>query len=380
MAGAVGAAVGVVSTVSGMMESGRQKGIARQQAAVNQYAQEVQYEQQKLDIAQQLEFNKQQRALETVGLAAQDMQSRQFLIDQNQQSQKEAQQLQFQTDAQGLANRGALDQAKQLEQVQRYQLGEADQQRLAQSANRQSAQADQVSQQQAQLSQLIAQGRTQEAAAAIMQASGGQQDSKSSQVENDTLANTANNLQMLLNSDNLTSESLKQALYEKDVASALKEAGLYDIAMQSAGAQTQFDVNDTMNKLQGSLMGNAQQQTNIGQRLAKTTLDGSIGMRDQQRGIEAKFSDLGFQGQSNNASIRNAQSSAANQAAVASSSGSFFGTLANAAALGGSLFNAYQMVKRPGQTPKQGLSAPTSDYTPTPSGYFKPSNGGNNYG
>ena len=360
MAGGVGAAVGVVSTIAGMGEQSRQRKVVSQQAAVNKYAQEVQYEQQKNEIAQQIEFTRQQRTAENMALSAQDLQSRQFLADSTQEQTKQLQQLEYQTAAQNITNDAALAQGKQQIKVGEYQNNEAYNQRLGQAAGKQSATADQVTQQQAQLSQLIAQGRTQEAAAFMMQAGGGQQDSRSSQVENNTIADSANRLQQLLNSDNLTAESLQQALYDKDIAAALKQAGVYDLALQSVGNQAQFDTNKTMNDLQGSLMGNAAQSNAVGNRLAKSTLDSSIALRDQQRNVESKFSDLGYQNQSANAGIRNAASSAANQAASASSSGSFFGTLANAASLGGSLFNAYSMINRPGSTPKNGLSAPVS--------------------
>lgn len=366
MAGAVGAAVGVVSTVAGMGEQSRQRGIARQQAAVNQYAQEVQYAQQKQEIVQQIEFTRQQRNAESMALSAQDLQSRQFLVEQQQEQSNQEQQLRFQSDSQRVALDAQLAAGKQQEALGNYQNNEAYSQRLGQAASKQSAQADAVTQQQAQLSKLIAEGRNQEAAAFIMQSSSGQQDSRSSVSQNTALADTGNKLKQLMAADTLTAESLQQALYDKDIAEALKQAGVYDLALQSIGNQAQYDVGVQGNNLQNSLMGNAMQSNAIGNRLAKDTLEGSISLREQQRNIESKFSDLGYQNQGTNAGIRNAASSAATQAQVAASSGSFFGTLSNAAQLGGSLFNAYTMIGRPDRTPKQGLTAASSaDTRPT---------------
>jgi hypothetical protein len=378
MAGAVGAAVGVVSTVAGMGEQSRQRNISRKQAEVQQYAQEVQYEQEKQAIKHQREFANQTRQLEDMQLKAQDTQMGNALTEQALQARTEEAQLGYQLELKGLQDTATLNAANQALDVTQYQLGEQERQRLAQSAGKQSESVGQVSNQSLELQKYLQEGNNAQAAALLMNASQGQQDSKSSQVTTDRKQEIANGLRTLMEQGTLTDEALRQALYEKDIASTLKEVGLYDVALERLGATTQNSVNDSMLSAQKDLLSTGKRKNKLGEDLARTTLDGGITLRDTQRNIDKRFGDMGYQSQTDNAGIRNAGLMSSLQAQKAASSGSLFTTLANTAALGGSLFNAYQMM-----APTRGYSSPTRGgntmNTPTKqstsSGYYGPAFG-----
>ena len=369
MAGAVGAAVGVVSTVAGMGEQSRQRNIQRKQAEVQQYAQEVQYTQERMAIKQQQEFANQTRQLETMQLAAQDLQLNNSLTEQALQARLEETQLGYQVGLKQLQDESALQTANQALDLATYQQGELERQRVGAADTRQSELSGQVTQAQSEVAKLLSEGKQSQAAALLMNASQGQQDSLSSELQTDRRGEVANTLRALMEQGGLTDESVRQALYEKDVASTLKEAGLLDIMLERVGAKSQYDVNTSMTNAQRDLLTTGKRKNVIGEDLAKKTLDGGIALRDQQRNIDAKFSDMGFSAQGDNAGIRNAGIMSSLQAQRASSSGSLFTTLANVAAVGGSLYNAYNQMR------------PTQQYSsPVRGGQQQQSSGGNQYG
>ena len=367
MAGAVGAAVGVVSTVAGMGEQGRQRRIQQQQAQVQQYAQEVQYEQEKMNIRQQQEYARQTRSLEDMQLKAQDLQMSNALYEQALQAQAEETQLGYQLELKGLQDQGALQAAEQALQLAEYQQNELFRGKSAQADERQSQQVNAISQQSAEVAKLLGEGKQAQAAALLMNASQGQQNSLSSDIGTSRNQEVAATLRTLMEQGNLTDEALRQAVYEKDVAATLRDAGLLDVTLERLGAQTQFDVNNIMNKAQGDLLETGKKKNRIGESLARKTLEGGVAVRDRQRDIDAKFSDMGFSAQADNAGIRNAGIMSSLQAQQASASGSLFTTLANVAALGGSLYNAYEMMRptKGYQSPQRGgSSGGQGGYTP----------------
>lgn len=379
MAGAVGAAVGVVSTVAGMGEQSRQRNIAKKQAEVQQYAQEVQYEQEKQAIRHQREFANQTRQLEDMQLAAQDKQMSNALIEQALVARTEETQLGYQLGLKQLQDQSTLNAANQALDQAEYQQEEQYRQRVAGSLNKQSEVAGQVNNQSMELQKYLNEGNQQAAAALLMNATQGQVDSKSSMIQTDRKQEIANGLRTLMEQGTLTDESLRQALYEKDIAATLKDAGLLDIALERLGANTQFSVNNTMNSAQQDLLETGKRKNRIGEQLAQSTLAGGSMLRDSQRNIDKSFSDMGFQSQTDNAGVRNAGLMSSLQAQQASSSGSLFTTLANTAALGGSLFNAYQQMApvRGYSSPTRGVTPATGTNTPTrgsraSSGYYGP--------
>jgi hypothetical protein len=165
----------------------------------------------------------------------------------------------------------------------------------------------------------------------------------------------------------LTDEAVRQALYEKDVAATLKDAGMYDVLMERMGAQSQFDVNASTLNAQRDLLTTGKQKNKIGEDLASKTLSGGIALRDTQRNIDTKFGDMGFSAQGDNAGIRNAGIMSSLQAQQAASSGSLFTTLANTAALAGSLYNGYQQIAptKSYSSPVRGASGTQGTNTPT---------------
>lgn len=379
MAGAVGAAVGVVSTVAGMGEQSRQRNIAKKQAEVQQYAQEVQYEQEKQSIRHQREFANQTRQLEDMQLAAQDKQMSNALIEQALVARTEETQLGYQLGLKQLQDQSTLNAANQALDQAEYQQEEQYRQRVAGSLNKQSEVAGQVNNQSMELQKYLSEGNQQAAAALLMNATQGQVDSKSSMIQTDRKQEIANGLRTLMEQGTLTDESLRQALYEKDVASTLKDAGLLDIAIERLGGETQFSVNKTMNNAQQDLLETGKRKNRIGEQLAQSTLAGGSMLRDSQRDIDKRFGDMGYQSQTDNAGVRNAGLMSSLQAQQASSSGSLFTTLANTAALGGSLFNAYQKMApvRSYSSPTRGVTTTTGTMTPTQrtrasSGYYGP--------
>lgn len=353
MAGAVGAAVGVVSTVAGMGEQSRQRNIQRKQAQVQQYAQEVSYEQEKMAIKHQKEYAAQTRELERMQLASQDLQMGNALTEQALQARTEEAQLKLQVGLKELQDQSALQTANQALDLATYQQGELERQRIGAADSRQSEVVGQVGAQQAEIAKYLSEGKNAQAAALLMNATQGQQDSVTSDIQTDRRGEIAGTLRTLMEQGTLTDEAVRQALYEKDVAATLKDAGLYDIMLERIGAQSQFDVNRSMTSAQKDLIGTGERKNRIGEDLARNTLAGGIQLRDQQRGIDAAFSDMGYQSQTDNAGIRNAGLMSSLQAQQASSSGSLFTTLANTAALGGSLYNAYNMMR-----PTQQYSSP----------------------
>lgn len=344
MAGAVGAAVGVVSTVAGMGESSRQRNIQRQQAAATQYAQEVQYQQEKYAIENQRAFNQQQYDLESMANQATDAQTRMQLADAQWGAMNEEMQLKYQVDLKQLTNQGERQAALQQTNVAEYMNNEQYAQRINASAQRQMESMGQVSQQEQQIAKFLSEGNAQQAAALMMQAQGGQMDSRTSDIANSRVKEVANALTALNNTGNLTEEALKQAVYEEDIANALRDAGNYDVILQRLGINTQADVNDRMVGLQQDLLTSGAKKNRLGERIASNTFDGSVNIRDTQRGIDKTFSDMGYQSQLSNAGIRSGAASIATQAQQQAASGSLFTTLANAASLGGSLYNAYNMM------------------------------------
>lgn len=345
MAGAVGAAVGVVSTVAGMGESSRQRNIQRQQAAATQYAQEVQYAQEKNAIANQRAYNQQQYDLESMANKALDSQTRMQLSDAQWGSLNEEMQLKYQIDLKQQTNKGERDAALQQVNTAEYMLNEQQAQRSNAAAQRQIETTGQASQQEQQIAKFLSEGNAQQAAALMMQAQGGQMDSQSSDIANSRVKEVANTLNALNSSGNLTEEALTQAVYEEDIANALKEAGNYDLILQRLGINTQSGVNDRMIGLQQDLLTSGAQKNRLGERIASNTFEGSVNVRDTQRGIDKKFSDMGYQSQLSNAGIRSGAAGIATQAQQQAASGSLFTTLANAASLGGSLYNAYNMMQ-----------------------------------
>lgn len=374
MAGAVGAAVGIVSTVAGMGEQGRQRKIQQQQAQVQQYAQEVQYEQEKMNIRQQQAYAAQTRELEGMQLKAQDIQMTNALYEQAMQAQQEEQQLGYQLELKKLQDTAALDSANQALNLAEFQQQELNRNKQAQALGRQSEQVNAVTGQSAELSKLLSEGKQAQAAALLMNATQGQQNSLSSEVTTNRNQEVAGTLRTLMEQGNLTDEALRQAVYEKDIAAVLRDAGMLDIVQERLGAQTQFKVDDAMNRAQSDLLQTGKQKNRIGEQLASDTLKGGIALRDQQRDIDAKFSDMGFSAQGDNAGIRNAGILSSIQAQQASSRGSLFTTLANVAALGGSLYNAYETMR-----PVQQYRSPSVGGQPVNS--YKPGkHAGNQYG
>jgi hypothetical protein len=382
MAGAVGAAVGVVSTVAGMGEQSRQRNIQRQQAQVQQYAQEVQYEQEKQAIKHQREFANQTRQLEDIQLAAQDKQMSNALTEQALQARTEEAQLGYQLELKGVQDESALRAANQALDLAEYQQAELYRQRTAQGLSRQSETAGQLNNQSAELQRYLTEGNSQQAAALLMNASMGQSDSKSSQITTDRKQEIANGLRTLMEQGTLTQEAVRQALYEEDIAATLEDAGLLDIALERIGAQTQFDVNKSMNSAQKDLLQTGKRKNAIGENLAQSTLAGGMLVRDTQRNIDKAFGDMGYTSQVDNAGIRNAGLMSSLQAQQASNSGSLFTTLANTAALGGSLYNAYQQMQpvTSYSSPVRGVNTTTGMNTPaktkaSSSGYYGPAYG-----
>jgi len=345
MAGAVGAAVGVVSTVAGMGEQSRQRNIQRKTAEVQQYAQEVQYEQEKMAIKHQKEFAAQTRQLEQMQLAAQDMQAGNALTEQALQARLEEAQLTQQIGLKEVQDQSALSTAKQALDLAKFQQEEIARQRVGAADARQQETVGQVSAQQNEIAKLLSEGKQAQAAAMLMNATQGQQDSRTSELQTDRRGEIAGTLRALMEQGGLTEEAVTQALYEKDVAQTLKEAGLYDIALEGIGAQSQYDVNKLTTDTQRDLITTGKRKNIIGEELARRTLDGGIGLRDQQRVIDAKFGDMGYNAQTDNAGIRNAGIMSSLQAQQESSRGSLFTTLANVAAVGGSLYNAYNQMR-----------------------------------
>jgi hypothetical protein len=345
MAGAVGAAVGVVSTVSGMGEQSRQRNIQRKQAEVQQYTQEVQYEQEKMSIKHQKEFTAQTRALEDMQLKSQDLQMGNALNEQALAARQEEQSLTYQVGLKQIQDQSALQSASQALDIAAYQQGEAQRQRNAAADSRQQEVVGQVGAQQSEVVKYLADGNNAQAAALLMQATQGQQDSVTSDIQTNRRGEIANTLRTLMEQGTLTDESIKQALYEKDVASTLKDVGLYDVALERIGAKAQFDTSNSTTSAQSDLIASGKKKNKLGEDLARTTLAGGTALRDQQRNIDARFGDMGYAAQSDNAGIRNAGIMSSLQAQQASSRGSLFTTLANAAALGGSLYNAYEQVR-----------------------------------
>lgn len=365
MAGAVGAAVGIVSTVAGMGEQGRQRKIQQQQAQVQQYAQEVQYEQEKMNIRQQQAYAAQTRELEGMQLKAQDIQMTNALYEQAMQAQQEEQQLGYQLELKKLQDTAALDSANQALNLAEFQQQELNRNKQAQALGRQSEQVNAVTGQSAELSKLLSEGKQAQAAALLMNATQGQQNSLSSEVTTNRNQEVAGTLRTLMEQGNLTDEALRQAVYEKDIAAVLRDAGMLDIVQERLGAQTQFKVDDAMNRAQSDLLQTGKQKNRIGEQLASDTLKGGIALRDQQRDIDAKFSDMGFSAQGDNAGIRNAGILSSIQAQQASSRGSLFTTLANVAALGGSLYNAYETMRPVQQYRSPGVGGqPVNSYKP----------------
>lgn len=363
MAGAVGAAVGVVSTVAGMGESSRQRNIQRQQAAATQYAQEVQYEQEKNAIANQRAYNQQQYDLESMANKALDSQTRMQLADAQWGSMNEEMQLKYQIDLKQQTNKGERAAALQQTDVAEYMLNEQQAQRSNAASQRQIDTMGQVSQQEQQIAKFLSEGNAQQAAALMMQAQGGQMDSRTSDIANSRVKEVANSLTALNSTGNLTEEALTQALYEEDIANALKEAGNYDLILQRLGINTQADVNDRMVGLQQDLLTSGAQKNRLGERIAANTFEGSVNVRDTQRGIDKQFSDMGYQSQLSNAGIRSGAASIATQAQQQAASGSLFTSLANAASLGGSLYNAYNMMQPAKQYQSPVQQVPTRQRT-----------------
>jgi hypothetical protein len=367
MAGAVGAAVGVVSTVAGMGEQGRQRSIAKKTAEVQQYAQEVQYTQELMAIKQQKEYARQTRQLEDSQLRAQDLQMSNALQEQVLQARGEENNLAHQVEMKTVSDLQQLSAANsQLDNAQ-YQLGEQQRGRNAQADSRQSEQVGQIDQTSQQVAKYLSEGNQQAAAAALMNASMGQQDSKSSDLQTDRRSEVTNTLRTLMQQGTLTDEAVRQALYEKDVAATLKDAGMYDVLMERMGAQSQFDVNASTLNAQRDLLTTGKQKNKIGEDLASKTLSGGIALRDTQRNIDTKFGDMGFSAQGDNAGIRNAGIMSSLQAQQAASSGSLFTTLANTAALAGSLYNGYQQIAptKSYSSPVRGASGTQGTNTPT---------------
>ena len=366
MAGAVGAAVGVVSTVAGMGEASRQRSIAKKSAQVQQYTQEVQYTQELMAIKQQKEYARQTRLIEDSQLQAQDMQMKSALQDQILQARGEENQLSNQLDMKSVSDAQQLRAATgQLDNAQ-YQLGEQQRGRNAQADSRQGEQLGQVDQTSAQVSKYLAEGNQQAAAAALMNSSMGQQESKSSDLQTDRRMEVSNTLRTLMQQGSLTDDAVRQALYEKDVAATLKEAGMYDILMERVGAQSQYDVNTIAGGAQRDLLASGKKKNKLGEDLAGATLRGGIAMRDSQRNIDKQFGDMGFNAQGDNAGIRNAGIMSSLQAQQAASSGSLFTTLANTAALAGSLYNGYQQIApvKSYTSPVRGATTPEGTNTP----------------
>lgn len=360
MAGAVGAAVGIVSTVAGMGEQSRQRNIQRKQAEVQQYAQEVQYEQEKMSIKHQKEFAAQTRQIEQMQLAAQDMQQGNALTEQALQARQEEASLSHQVALKEIQDTSALQTAKQALDLATYQQGEIQRQRTSAADSRQQETVNQVSGQQNEIAKLLSEGKQSQAAAMLMNATQGQQDSRTSELQTDRRGEIAGTLKALMEQGGLTDEAVRQALYEKDVAQTLKDAGLYDIALERIGAQSQYDVNKSTINAQKDLITTGKRKNAIGEQLARNTLDGGISLRDQQRAIDAKFGDMGYSSQTDNAGIRNAGIMSSLQAQQASSRGSLFTTLANTAAVAGSLYNAYEQIR-----PVNRYSSPTIGTTTT---------------
>lgn len=360
MAGAVGAAVGVVSTVAGMGEQSRQRNIQRKQSEVQQYAQEVQYEQEMMTIKHQKEFAAQTRALEDMQLKSQDMQMGNALNEQALEARLEEQSLTYQVGLKQLQDQSALQSASQALDIAAYQQGEAQRQRNAAADSRQQEVVGQVATQQSEVAKYLADGNNAQAAALLMNATQGQQDSVTSDIQTNRRGEIANTLRTLMEQGTLTDESIRQALYEKDVASTLKDVGLYDVALERIGAKSQFDTNNAMTSAQSDLITSGKKKNKLGEDLARTTLAGGIALRDQQRNIDTRFGDMGYTAQSDNAGIRNAGIMSSLQAQQASSRGSLFTTLANTAALGGSLYNAYEQVR-----PVARYSSPVRSALPT---------------
>ena len=359
MAGAVGAAVGIVSTVAGMGEAGRQRSIARKSAQVQQYTQEVQYTQELMAIKQQKEYSRQTRLIEDSQLQAQDMQMQSALQDQILQARGEENQLSNQIEMKSVSDAQQLRAATgQLDNAQ-YQLGEQQRGRNAQADGRQGEQVGQVDQTSAQVAKFLSEGNQQAAAAALMNASMGQQESKSSDLQTDRREEVSATLRTLMQQGNLTDDAVRQALYEKDVAATLKEAGMYDILMERVGAQTQNDMNTIAGGAQRDLLASGKKKNKLGEDLAGATLRGGIAMRDSQRNIDKQFGDMGFTAQGDNAGIRNAGIMSSLQAQQAASSGSLFTTLANTAAFAGSLYNGYQQM-----APTKQYSSPVKSIAP----------------
>jgi hypothetical protein len=350
-----------------MGEQGRQRSIAKKTAEVQQYAQEVQYTQELMAIKQQKEYARQTRQLEDSQLRAQDLQMSNALQEQVLQARGEENNLAHQVEMKTVSDLQQLSAANsQLDNAQ-YQLGEQQRGRNAQADSRQSEQVGQIDQTSQQVAKYLSEGNQQAAAAALMNASMGQQDSKSSDLQTDRRSEVTNTLRTLMQQGTLTDEAVRQALYEKDVAATLKDAGMYDVLMERMGAQSQFDVNASTLNAQRDLLTTGKQKNKIGEDLASKTLSGGIALRDTQRNIDTKFGDMGFSAQGDNAGIRNAGIMSSLQAQQAASSGSLFTTLANTAALAGSLYNGYQQIAptKSYSSPVRGASSTQGTNTPT---------------
>lgn len=341
MAGAVGAATGIVSTTANIIQSGQQRKAAKRQAEVQQYAQEVQYMQEKAAIEQQKRYAQLTRDVEAVQLAAQDTQQRNALNEQALQNQLEESQLGYQVAQKQLQDKAALSTAKSALDLAEYQQGELYRNRLGQAEARQSDAANQISQATGELAKYLQENDMNRAAAWILANAGGQQDSLTSNLMQDPGA--------ALRAQTTNESALEGAQTQRDleVASAAiqRQLGLGDVAMERLGAQTQYDVNSLMTSAQQDLLGTGARKNRLAEGIANSTLDGGIKLRDQQRGIDAAFSDMGYQAQVNNAGIRNAGILSSLQAQQQANKGSLFTSLANIASIAGAGYNAYQMMK-----------------------------------
>jgi len=355
---AVNGAVGVVSTIAGVSSANKQQRIQAQQARVQQYASEVQYETQKMAMAQQREYSRQQQALAEVQYRVEDTAARLALKEQELQGLMGNAQAVFANKQQTLQEQSRYQEAMMQAQQQQYAVNEQARAIQGQALSASQQANDQTAGQLSQVTEALRQGDRERAAMLAMQAAQGQSDTVTGGLLSNDTRSLVEALKAKAEAGRFTEDDLQQLQYNTELSGLLQELGLNEVDTRRMQAQNSLDYANTVGRMNDTNLGYQQQQNALGTQLAQSTLDATSNLRNQQMGIDRTFADLGYSVQLNNMSAANAAQQASYQAMSQSSKGN---GLLSALAIGGSLFNAAApYIYKPPTFPTSGRPAATN--------------------
>ena len=358
---AASAGIGVVSTIANISAQNKQAKAASQAAQVQKYAQEVQYETSRQNLAQQKEYAKQQQDLTGMQLQAQDNQARMALAEQSIQGTMSNAQATF-ANAQQLQNaQTQFNEAQSQANRQEYQVNEQARTQQSQGLEQSTQTNSSVSTQMQQLQQALSTGDRQRAAVIASQAAQGQDDSVTGGLLSSDTEDLVVALRQKVEAGRFTEQDMQQLMYNSELSSLLQDIGLSEVDSSRQTNENALKYANTVGDLNKANLGFTEQQNALGNKMGQQALTGATAIRDQSRNIDSKFNELGFQAQNNSLSASSAAQIASSQAQSNASRPNGF---LSALQIGGSLFNAaapYVMPKwtPPGQQPVRGQERPT---------------------